>query len=523
MSANFDSSFSSFYDLPQGDGYSDSFGGVDDFFPPEPHGSHDPTNASFSEADIAVGGEGDALGDTRLVPEEPEDEIAKEIVVPQGEAATRGSTTNNRAINPGLVDRAEMAEPFANHKAEPTAKQHIVSAESPATVTQPAYIRDDEGHSTDHSQEPVIRQSREAMVQPDGGSYMGLPYGFQKDVQYAQSARPDDVEESMGAYVKSAAKRPALSDSSEGKEVSQDHGPGFRDDEVANSPRTTERNDKPGALSTPSPAVADKRPDPPQPEQTESPKVDYDSQEFRKQSLARVHTALEKQYDQLTRILAAHDSELLKDYLINGGDELIRAILGFSEEDEVHPPPDMRMVVYHLGVATWRQPVRDDELAEEIYGELASRYHSGQMDLARLAKGVYLTDVLLHRYRQGNGRMARARTLLIERAAGEQPIAETDTSDTLAIGRSPSIQIDEYTYRLTVQSDLERLILANCYFALHLGFDYGEVVGPLRLNSSLPEDGLNTLAQQLGVTPEKLKEDYIHFITVESDLHWWAE
>ena len=127
---------------------------------------------------------------------------------------------------------------------------------------------------------------------------------------------------------------------------------------------------------------------------------DGDSEEFRIESIPRVHPVLVSQNEQLSEALESRDPDRLKDLLINGADELNRAALGLGEEESVTSGKEI--AVHNLGSPTWRRPERADDLTHDIKTELAARYCDGRMDSDRLAKGTYLTDILVHRNDNGN-------------------------------------------------------------------------------------------------------------------------
>lgn len=109
---------------------------------------------------------------------------------------------------------------------------------------------------------------------------------------------------------------------------------------------------------------------------------------------------------------------------------------------------------------------------------------------------------------------------VIDKSNSEGKITEDDTKRVLGLGRESLTKTGEHSYKINLNPDFERLVLGVAYFGLEKGLTQEQVIDELKLNGALPEQGLQTLAQKLGTSKDKLKEEFIRFIVVDSDLSW---
>lgn len=251
----------------------------------------------------------------------------------------------------------------------------------------------------------------------------------------------------------------------------------------------------------------------------EAPKVDYDAPAFREQSLSRVQNTLKDQLLGLTNAMQARNSDQIRDALYGSADVIDRSMLDARPEEDISSTPDTA-IVHAFGMTIWNKPTDTVRLETEVLTDLATRFSNGQMDTERFSKGAYFLQVLLHKYKNGNGRTARAMKTLIEKAGNSGEVSEDDTRGILGIGREGVTKTGETTYRINFNPDFERLVLGVAYFGLDKGLSQEEVIGELKLNGSMPEQGLDVLSQRLGTSKSQLKDDFIHFMTVRSDLEW---
>lgn len=250
-----------------------------------------------------------------------------------------------------------------------------------------------------------------------------------------------------------------------------------------------------------------------------APKVNYDTPAFREQSLPRVQDTLRGQLSGLRGAMQSRNPEQIRDGLYRSADDIDRSMLDARPEENIYSTPDTA-IVHAFGMPIWNKPTDTARLETQVLTDLATQFSNGQMDSERFGKGAYFLQVLLHKYKNGNGRTARAMKTLIEKAGNEGDVSENDTRGILGIGRESVTKTGETTYQINFNPDFERLVLGVAYFGLDKGLSQEEVIGKLKLNGSMPEQGLDALSQRLGTPKPQLKDDFIHFMTVRSDLEW---
>ncbi len=251
-----------------------------------------------------------------------------------------------------------------------------------------------------------------------------------------------------------------------------------------------------------------------------TPQVDFDAPDFRNASVGRVHTALGEQLTGLKQALQGRNPEQIRDSITRSADSIDRSVLGATEQEDIASTP-YTAIVHAFGMPIWNKPTDTARLESEMLTDLATQFTRGEMDAERFAQGVYFLQVLLHKYKNGNGRTARALKLLVEKAGNEDiTVSDDDTRAVLGIGREGATKTSETTYRINFNPDFERLVLGVAYFGLDKGLESDEVTGKLKLNGALPEQGLDALSQRLGTAKPEIKEDFIRFMTVRSDLGW---
>jgi len=252
---------------------------------------------------------------------------------------------------------------------------------------------------------------------------------------------------------------------------------------------------------------------------TVQPKVDYDAPDFRNNSVQRVHTTLSEQLTGLNSALQSKNPGEIRDFITRSADSIDRSVLGVTDQEDISSTPDTA-IIHAFGMPIWNKPPDTQRLEAEILTDLATRFTQGELDNERFAQGVYFAQVLLHKYKNGNGRTARSLKLLIEKAGDNGAVSEDDTRTALGIGRQGVTQTGETSYRINFNPDFERMVLGVAYFGLEKGLTQDEIIGKLKLNGTLPEQGLDALSQRLMTPKPQLKTDFIRFMTVRSDLGW---
>lgn len=250
-----------------------------------------------------------------------------------------------------------------------------------------------------------------------------------------------------------------------------------------------------------------------------SANIDFDAPDFRNRSFSRVHTTLNGQLTDLTSALQSRNVDQIRDFITRSADNIDRSVLGVTDQEDISSTPDTA-IVHAFGMPIWNKPLDSQRLESEMLTELTTRFTQGETDNERFAQGVYFLQVLLHKYKNGNGRTARSLKLLIERAGNNGAVSENDTRQVLGIGREGVTQTSETTYRINFNPDFERLILGVAYFGLEKGLTQDEIIGKLKLNGVLPEQGLEALSQRLMTPKPQLKTDFINFMVARSNLEW---
>jgi|GEM_PF-4763908 len=250
-------------------------------------------------------------------------------------------------------------------------------------------------------------------------------------------------------------------------------------------------------------------------------KIDFDAPDFRDASVSRVSITLNEQLAKLRDVLQGKNPEQIKDFIIRSANSIDRSVLGATDQEDISSTSSTA-ILHATGIPIWNKPSDTEKLETEILADLATRFVSGQIDTERLGQGVYFLQVLLHKYKNGNGRTARALKFLLEKSNNntEPTVSETDTKAILGIDREGVTQTGKTTYKINFNPDFERLVLGVAYFGLNKGLDIQEVTEKLRLNGEIPEQGLDTLARRLNTSMDHLKNEYIRFMAVGSDLSW---
>lgn len=244
---------------------------------------------------------------------------------------------------------------------------------------------------------------------------------------------------------------------------------------------------------------------------------DSNSPAFREASVPSVYAVLQEKSSSIRSILQNKDRQQLQETIIKTADDIDRIVVASGKQGDIYSTLNTA-IVHALGLTVWRKPVDTQRVESENLEQIIDKLVNGQMDKSRFAKGVYLLEVLLHKYKDGNGRVARAMKLLLDKVDGSD-IGEDDTRKILGINRESHTQTGEHSFTINFNPDFERLVLGVAYFGLHKGLTQ-EQVTQLKLNNALPEEGLRILSRKLGVEQERLKKEFIRFMVVDSDLEW---
>jgi hypothetical protein len=253
--------------------------------------------------------------------------------------------------------------------------------------------------------------------------------------------------------------------------------------------------------------------------ETRSSYEDTNSLEFRERSIMRLQAELGERLKKLKAILQTQDFNELTNFILQSAYFINHIVLNVDTQESISSTPDTA-IVHDLGITIWLRPKDIGTIEFGVLSDLSETLEQGKIDLKRFAEGIYFLEVLTHKFKDGNGRVARSLKLLIDKGNEDSEILESDTKNVLGIGAEAITKTGENTFKINSNPDFERLVLGVAYFAMYKGLSEEEVSGNLKLNKLMPEKGLEQLALKLGIAPEQLKEEFIHFMAVDSDLKW---
>jgi hypothetical protein len=254
------------------------------------------------------------------------------------------------------------------------------------------------------------------------------------------------------------------------------------------------------------------------------PANDFDHPWHRRESLPGVHAALQDELSTAKEVLETGDPEQLKDFLLRSPDKIARATLGATGDEDIYSGK-MRTSVKMNGdkVTAWVKPQDAERLESEIIDGLVGRYDAGEIGMDRVAKGIYMSEIMRQKRIDANHRVARSEALVLSRAAaGAQEISAHETAQLLCVDADPSDPRYHDPRGLHLGRDTYHMTAGVAHFAKDkLGLGYEEIVSKLGITDRLPEDGLTVLASRFGIEDyEGLKEAYVRYMTTESDLSW---
>src|SRR3989338_7842899 len=143
----------------------------------------------------------------------------------------------------------------------------------------------------------------------------------------------------------------------------------------------------------------------------DSPPIhNFDTPAFREHTFPKTQLLLQSKLTTLKGVLGLKDMAQLQGFVTQTTDEIDRTVMEANEKDDIYSTPDTA-IMHALGIPIWRKPPDTGRLESEAVNTLTDRFSSGQMNMDRFAKGVYFLQVLLHKYKNGNGRVARSMKL----------------------------------------------------------------------------------------------------------------
>ncbi len=244
---------------------------------------------------------------------------------------------------------------------------------------------------------------------------------------------------------------------------------------------------------------------------------DKNSDSFKEYTIPKVTESLNGVLVNIEQVIKRGDSKNLADVLVAASKRLNRSVVDAHPDDLIYSTPET--AVMHAVGPIWVKPKNARSVEYTILNKLSERFLAGEIDRNRFANGVYFANVLLHKFREGNGRVARGLRAAVDKEG--EGFTKEEVKRILGIGREILTQTDKETFRINFKPDLNNLILGVAYFALEKkGLNIEEVTGKLKLNGLLPEEGLQTLAISLGQNKDEIKKEFIEYMVVYSGLEW---
>ncbi|MCL5090844.1 MAG: hypothetical protein M1514_02420 [Patescibacteria group bacterium] len=251
---------------------------------------------------------------------------------------------------------------------------------------------------------------------------------------------------------------------------------------------------------------------------TELSSLDPDTKKYREQSLSVVYSVLQEKFTELRRIEKKNKEQIIL-FLKSSSDDINRAVVGASEQVDIYSSPDVAIVQAGNEIL-WKKPKNIVKLEEEILDALVTKWQTGDIDQTRLSQGVYFLETLLHKYKNGNGRVARSMKTIIDLRDKTTELTEDETRTVLAIERKVLIHRGGNLFEFSINPDFERLVLGVAYFGIHKGLSLEQVTEELKLNGKVPEKGLEALSSKIGIPTDQLKDEFVKFMVVDSNLDW---
>lgn len=243
--------------------------------------------------------------------------------------------------------------------------------------------------------------------------------------------------------------------------------------------------------------------------------------EFRISRSSSVHAKLSEALIELRPLIQRNDPAAIRIFIVKYSDEIARTMLQAQPQYKIIR--DTRSAIVHgLGYTIWKSPENPQQVENDIIDKLAKKFVGDKPDYARLAKGLYMLVIMVHKYSNANGRTARALYLLFTKALGEESISQDEIDEVLGTEERP------WDY---VRPDKNRFFTGLSVFAQQKGLPPTEIQSLLYRSpddeffKTFPkypeEDVLRHLSARLGVPVEKLREEFIRFLVLDSDLSWF--
>jgi hypothetical protein len=234
-------------------------------------------------------------------------------------------------------------------------------------------------------------------------------------------------------------------------------------------------------------------------------------------------TILQEDLPHVAAMVEGRNAEQLKFYFRTGPERIARVATHSKDDTKMASANDHQVKerIFDEDVIAWVKPPRSDQLEAELIDTAVDRYCSGQMDAARFGRGMYVTQVLLQKFFDGNGAAGRAMQLLVEKAANQAgEITEEETKRLLRVGMEPAMLKGTLRFgRLHLQPDLANIVHVVSDFAVQQkGIEPSEVDRELALKFATPREVLTTLARREGMSVEALIPEFIRYMALDADL-----
>ena len=241
---------------------------------------------------------------------------------------------------------------------------------------------------------------------------------------------------------------------------------------------------------------------------------DNDSQESREETFQQVKSKVALLATQIKEIVNTKDREQTRTFILRMLEDLARIILRADINPDIYSTENTA-IIHGLGSIIWRSPapISIDTIENYNINKLIDLFIiSDNVDYKKFAEGIYLLIVLLHKYRNGNGRLARIVSLISSKLSDNSDITDNETRNALGI-------IDTTTTKpnsINLHSDFKRLLEGMYNFGLKKGFTEDEIDKVLKLHQRMPEESIQLLSDWFKEPLEITKEEFISFMVLES-------
>ena len=241
-----------------------------------------------------------------------------------------------------------------------------------------------------------------------------------------------------------------------------------------------------------------------------------DMQEFRQASVERVMTQLQEILFLFDKLFDSPENDTKRLFVITQTDSFInRKILDLNKDDELFSS-DNAVIYMSAGdrdVIVWKKPQTANKLYNDIANELVDKMIV-DADWQHFTQGLYILHILTHRYKNGNGRTARAIRLICTKLQARQlSISDKELAEVLGLNKDRITQLSQTRFRIETSPDFNVLMYGVAYFALKKRISVQEINDVIM--HLMPEETIDFLSEKLKIPYDKLKKEFVNFMVFE--------